>query len=97
MSVIRLICLVMSMYSGYIILVATMALVFMRAIQQLNVMHGHKKMAAATSYLIAAFAVIEVVEVVGYGYKSILWAGTGGAIGVVSAMTVHKKLRELLK
>ena len=85
------------MSSGLIILMATFALVFLRAIQQLNVMHDHKILAAMTSYGIAAFAVIEVVEVIGYGYMSILWMGTGGAMGVTSAMVAHKKLREFMK
>ena len=85
------------MNDGLIVLSATFALVFLRAIQQLNVVHGHKKLAAATSYGIAATGVIEVIQVIGMGYSSILWVGTGGAIGVTLAMSAHKKLREALR
>lgn len=84
------------MISGLIILAATFALVFLRAIQQLNVLHSHYKMAAATSYLIAIAEVTSLLSVVAFGWPAVPWVGTGGALGVVSAMLAHKKLREIL-
>lgn len=84
------------MISGIVILSATFALVFLRAIQQLNVLHSHFKLAAATSYLIAIAEVTSLLSVVAVGWSAVPWVGTGGAFGVVSAMMTHKKLRELL-
>ena len=82
--------------TGLVILAATFALVFLRAIQQLNVVHHNITLAAITSYLIAAAGVSELLLVIDQGWTSIPWVGTGGALGVVAAMITHKKLREIL-
>lgn len=84
------------MDNGIIILFATMLLVFMRAIQQLNVINHHYKMAAMTSYIIAIAEVTSLLSVVAVGWAAVPWVGTGGAIGVTAAMATHKKLRELI-
>ena len=83
--------------TGPIILTATLALVFLRAIQQLNVINHNIKVAACTSYLIAMADVTALLFVVDTGWPAVPWVGTGGAIGVVCAMLAHKKLMELLK
>lgn len=80
-----------------VILAATFALVFLRAIQQLNVINHNIKMAAMTSYLLAVAEVTSLLSVVATGWPAVPWVGTGGALGVVSAMLAHKKLREILK
>lgn len=74
-----------------IILIATFALVFLRGVQQQNVIHGNYKFAMMTSYLIAVADVMVVLGIVDHGVGSILFMGTGGAIGVVSAMIFHRK------
>ena len=73
------------------ILIATACLVFARAIQQLNVTGGHYTAAAFTSYLIAATEVAVILLAVKYQWNAIPWMGTGGAIGVLAAMSLHKK------
>jgi hypothetical protein len=73
------------------ILIATFIAVFGRAIQQLNVVHGHYLSAAITPYLIAAGDVAVVLLVVDAGWWSIPWAGTGGAIGATAAMWMHRR------
>ncbi len=73
------------------LLIATFALVFLRAIQQQNVIHGHYVMAALTPYALAVAEVASVLWVVSTGWAAVPWVGTGGALGVVSAMVVHRR------
>ena len=70
--------------------IATSALVFLRAVQQLNVVGGHYVAAALTSYLIAFAEIGVVLVVVEHGFAAALWIGTGGAIGVTAAMVGHR-------
>lgn len=74
------------------ILAATFISVFGRAIQQLNVVGGHYFAAALTPYLIAAGDVAVILLAVNLGWWSIPWAGTGGAIGAVTAMAMHRHI-----
>ena len=74
------------------LIAATAILVFLRAIQQQNVIHGHYFMAAITPFGIAAAEVALVLFVVDTGWSSIPYVGTGGAIGVVSGMAVHRRV-----
>lgn len=67
----------------------TFMLVFLRAIQQQNVMHGNYMAAALTPFLIACAEVASVLLVVQTGWGSIPMVGAGGSLGVVSAMFVH--------
>jgi len=73
-------------------LVATMALVFLRAWQQQNVIGGHYWAAAITSYGIAAADVGVLLSVIQYGWSSVPWIGTGGALGVTAAMATHRRM-----
>ena len=73
------------------IMLATFALVFLRGLQQQNVIGGHIKSAAITSYLIAAADVYVVLGIVSAGLDAVLWIGTGGALGVTTAMIAHRK------
>lgn len=72
-------------------LLVTAALVFLRAIQQQNVIHGHYAAAALTSYVIAAAEIGVVLSVVTNGWSAVAWIGTGGAVGVTSAMWAHRR------
>lgn len=80
-----------------VLMVAVALLVFMRAIQQLNVVHGHLVLAAITPYFIACGEVASTLLIVDTGWPAIPWVGTGGAVGVVLAMLAHARLRTLLK
>lgn len=73
------------------IMLATFALVFLRAIQQQNVIGGHYALAAVTPYAIAVAEVASVLWVVSTGWSAVPWVGTGGALGVLSAMAVHRR------
>lgn len=73
------------------IMLATFGLVFLRAIQQQNVIHGQYILAAITPYAIAIAEVASVLWVVQIGWSAIPWVGTGGALGVTSAMFLHRR------
>lgn len=73
------------------ILLATFALVFLRGLQQQFVIHGNWKTAALTPYLIACAEVSSVLLVVDKGWSAIPWVGTGGALGILTAMWLHRK------
>jgi hypothetical protein len=75
------------------IAVASAALVFLRAIQQQNVIHGQYMAAAITPFAIAAAEVASVLWVVSAGWSSIPYVGLGGAVGVTAAMWVHRRMR----
>jgi len=79
------------------IIIATFVAVFGRAIQQLNVVGGHYLAAALTPFLIAAGDVSLVLLVVDRGWSSIPFSGLGGAIGAVSAMWLHGRVRAHLR
>jgi len=74
------------------IILATFVVVFGRAIQQQNVIGGHYISAAITPYLIAVGEVAVVLLVVDTGWQAIPLVGSGGALGAVSAMWVHRQL-----
>lgn len=74
----------------------TASLVFVRGFQQLNVIGGHYIMASVTSYVIALFEVLFIVDVVSRGFDSILFVGTGGAIGVIAAMFLHPRIKRII-
>ncbi len=75
-----------------LITLATFVVVFGRAIQQMNVVGGHYLPAALTPYLIAVGEVMAVLLIVDTGWTAIPYVGTGGALGAVSAMWVHRKI-----
>ncbi len=77
----------------YFLVVTTFALIFLRAWQQQNVIHGFYVWAVITSYGIALADVLTVVGITKYGVASVIYVGTGGALGVVCAMALHKILR----
>jgi hypothetical protein len=78
--------------TGPIALGATLLLVFGRAVQQLNVTGGHYLAAAVTPFLIAAGEIAVVGVIVVDGWAAWPWIGTGGGIGAVSAMWIHRRI-----
>ena len=66
--------------------------VFLRAVQQLNVVGSHYKLAFFVSYLMTAcelYVVMSIVIVM--DWSLFLPIGTGSAIGGVTGMFIHKK------
>jgi len=82
-----------SYIAGASIFIATFWLVFMRGLQQQNVIHGNYKMAATMPFLIAIGEVASVLFVVNNGWASIPFVGAGGAFGIVLSMWTHRKFR----
>ncbi len=81
----------MTVETGLLMLVAAFFLVALRATQQLNVMHRFYWWAIGTSYGIAIADITLILFVVKSGWDSVLWIGTGGALGVTFAMYFHSK------
>lgn len=77
--------------------IATAALVFLRAIQQQNVIGGHYIAATATSFAMAAAEVGVVLSVVAGGWAAVPWLGIGSAIGVTTAMWSHRAIKKRLE
>jgi hypothetical protein len=73
--------------------IATFALVFLRAWQQQNVIHGWYIWAAVTSYALALADVLVLLGVVHHGLPAVPWVGTGGALGVTAAMFLHRRMK----
>lgn len=76
---------------------ASFGLVYLRAIQQQNVIHGHYWLAAATSFAIAVAEVAVVLAVIHYTWSAVPWIGMGGAVGVTAAMATHRYIRKVLE
>ena len=74
------------------IIAATFLVVFGRAIQQMNVVHGLYLPAVIMPYFIAVGEVLVVLMIVDTGWQAIPLVGTGGALGSVSAMWLHRKI-----
>jgi len=72
-------------------LLASFSIVFLRAIQQQNVIHARYKTAALTSYFIALAEVAVLLIVIDKGWPAVPWIGTGGALGVTLAMYSHRR------
>lgn len=73
------------------ILACSALAVFLRAIQQQNVIRGLYPHAVATSFAIAIADAIVILSIVSAGLWAIPWFGLGGAIGVTSAMWIHRR------
>jgi hypothetical protein len=76
-----------------LIILASFIVVFARAMQQQNVIGGHYLAAMLTPYLIAVGEVLTVLWVVDTGWQAIPLVGTGGALGSVSAMWLHRRIK----
>jgi Na+/alanine symporter len=73
------------------LLFVTAVLVFLRAFQSQNVVHGHYRAAVFTSYAMAIAEVMLVLYIIDGGVNTIPWIGSGGALGVVGGMYFHRK------
>ncbi|MBU0593347.1 MAG: hypothetical protein KKH74_06365 [Gammaproteobacteria bacterium] len=74
------------------LLISTFCLVFLRALQQQNVIHGRYVMAAMLPFGLAAAEVATTLWVVSVGWPSVPWVGAGGSLGVVSAMVLYRRI-----
>lgn len=76
---------------NFMIVFASFCLIALRAIQQQNVIHRYYWWAAGTSYAIAVADIALILYVVKTGWDSVVWIGTGGALGVTFAMYFHQR------
>lgn len=77
--------------------IASFCLVYLRAIQQQNVIHGHYLIAALTSFAMAGAEVAVVLAVISYTWAAVPWIGLGGAVGVTAAMASHRYIRRIME
>lgn len=84
------------MNSGLVAMGATALLVFGRAIQTMNVAHGHYLAAAITPSVIAAGEIAVVGAIVLDQWAAWPWISLGGAVGAVGAMWLHRRLRGMV-
>jgi uncharacterized membrane-anchored protein len=85
------------MTANAILFVASFAMVFLKAIQQQNVVGGHYYLAAITSFMLAVAEVSLVISVVGIGFEAFVYVGLGGAVGVIAAMYMHSRIINVVK
>jgi len=67
--------------------------VFLLGFQQQNVTHEKYKLAMATSFMIAFSQFMLYREAVQAESFEWIYMGLGGALGIVSSMIIHKKIR----
>lgn len=74
------------------ITLATFFVVFLRGLQQQNVIHGNYILAGLTPFLMAVAEVASVLYMVELGWPAVPWVGVGGSAGITLSMLAHKKL-----
>jgi len=74
---------------------ASMANVFLRAFQQLNVVHGRRALVIPTSVAMSACEVLVFVQIArSQSWTLVAPIGLGAGIGCLAAMALHKKVRK---
>ena len=82
----------MEFFSGELIFISSFVLVFLKAMQQQNVIHGNWMMVPFVSMGLACTEVAIVLFVVENGWSAIPWMGTGAGLGAVFAMWLHRRI-----
>ena len=70
----------------------TFVTVFLKGFQYKNVIGGHLKLVAVTSYAMAFCDVILVGFIVKLGWQVAFASGTGAAIGMVASVVLHDRI-----
>lgn len=84
------------MISYFLAFVASFAFIFLRAWQQLNVVHSKYVLVLPTSFLMAACEVYVIANVALFGWGwLVFWVGLGGGLGSMLSMWLHSKLRNV--
>jgi len=82
----------MDLFHGELIFISSFVMVFLKAMQQQNVIHGNWIMVPFVSLGLAVTEVAIVLFVVKSGWAAIPWMGTGAGLGAVCAMWLHRRL-----
>lgn len=69
--------------------------VFLKGLQIKNMQHSNLKSIVVVSYGIAFFEVATVTMIVKGGWWIAASAGTGGALGILTSIYVHRKLNSI--
>jgi hypothetical protein len=69
---------------------ASWLLVFLRGIQQQNVIHGKYKLAVITTFGLAIADVLVIYNAALYGIAAIIPIAIGGVCGITLSMYVHR-------
>jgi len=73
------------------LMLAVYCTIFLKAMQQQNVIGGHYQWAVLTSYMLAVVEVATIIWIVHTGWSAIPWVGTGASMGCISAMYIHRR------
>jgi glycopeptide antibiotics resistance protein len=65
--------------------------IFLLGFQQQNVIHGHYKLAAVTSFSIAVTQYLIINGVVAGDWTAVIQLGLGGSLGIMSSMYAHRR------
>ena len=82
----------MDVFQGQVIFISSFIGIFLKAMQQQNVIHGNWVLVPFVSLGLAVVEVAIVLFVVQSGWAAIPWMGTGAGLGAVFAMWLHRKL-----
>jgi hypothetical protein len=72
---------------------ASVAFIFLKAFQQLNVVHSKYWLVLPTSMGMALFEVTVVYNIAHHGLWVFVPCGLGGGLGCLGSMYIHKKMR----
>ncbi len=72
--------------------ISSFILVMTKAFQQKNVIHDLYVPAFFTSFIVAIGEIGVIVSGMQYGWSAVPYVGLGGGLGVVLAMSLHKKV-----
>jgi hypothetical protein len=81
----------MTIANGLLIAFAVFCLVTLRVFQQKNAQHEYYVWGVLTSYGIAFAEIALILNVVEMGYAAGWYVGSGGALGFITALYIHKR------
>lgn len=74
------------------VFIAAFALVFIKAVQQLNIVNYKYFLVIPTSFCFAAGEIFIVLQIVKGSWEIWPYMGAGAALGAISAMWLYKKV-----
>jgi hypothetical protein len=81
----------MTIYTHLLAFTVSFIAIGMKAFQQKNVTGHHYKLVAITSYVMTLTDITFIGLVAQHGWDLVLSSGTGAALGMISAMALHKR------
>jgi hypothetical protein len=81
----------MTIYTHLLAFAVSFIAIGMKAFQQKNVTGHHYKLVVITSYVMTLTDIIFIGLVAQHGWELAPSSGTGAALGMISAMALHKR------